>query len=258
MNFVEKKTIHDRLLGVTHMDADRELLGRLVPGHKLVSKRTFNPQSDASSLLWALLDYANEDDIVKHRREVAAKRISVSKESSEELPDASESEDESAESSNSDAAETSDTSPVAADNSMAALPDNIPVSDSALDNEAEVSCVDDPKNEDDIVKHRREVAAKRISVSKESSEELPDASESEDESAESSNSDAAETSDTSPVAADNSMAALPDNIPVSDSALDNEAEVSCVDDPKNEVQSQQDLSKVADKKKSQKSSNTPK
>lgn len=175
MNFVEKKTIHDRLLGVTHMDADRELLGKLVPGHKLVSKRTFNPQSDASSLLWALLDYANEDDIVKHRREVAAKRISVSKESSEELPDASESENESAESSDSDAAETSETSPVAADNSMAASQDNTPVSDSALDNMAP-----------------------------------------------------------------------------------NEAEVSCVDDPKNEVQSQQDLSKVADKKKSQKSSNTPK
>lgn len=54
------------------------------------------------------------------------------------------------------------------------------------------------------------------------------------------------------------MAASPDNIPVSDSALDNEAEGSCVDDPKNEEQSQQDLSKVADKKKSQKSSNTPK
>ena len=163
MNFVEKKTIHDRLLGVTHMDADRELLGRLVPGHKLVSKRTFNPQSDASSLLWALLDYANEDDIVKHRREVAAKRISVSEKSSEKLPDASESEDESAESPNSDAAETSDTSPVAADNSMAASPDNIPVSDSALDNEAEVSCVDDPKNEEQSQQDLSKVADKKKS-----------------------------------------------------------------------------------------------
>lgn len=68
MNFIEKKTIHDRLLGVTHMDADRELLKKHSPGHKLIGARTFNPISDASSLLWVLLDFAPEDDILTHRR----------------------------------------------------------------------------------------------------------------------------------------------------------------------------------------------
>lgn len=72
MNFVEKKNIHDRLLGVTHMDADRELLKKHSPGHKLIGKRTFNPLSDASSLLWALLDFASENEILNNRRSIVA------------------------------------------------------------------------------------------------------------------------------------------------------------------------------------------
>ena len=72
MNFVEKKNIHDRLLGVTHMDADRELLRKHSPGHKLIGKRTFNPLSDASSLLWALLDFASENEILNNRRSIVA------------------------------------------------------------------------------------------------------------------------------------------------------------------------------------------
>ena len=72
MNFVEKKNIHDRLLGVTHMDADRELLKKHSPDHKLIGKRTFNPLSDASSLLWALLDFASENEILNNRRSIVA------------------------------------------------------------------------------------------------------------------------------------------------------------------------------------------
>jgi len=81
MNFVEKKNIHDRLLGVTHMDADRELLKKHSPGHKLIGKRTFNPLSDASSLLWALLDFASENEILNNRRSIVASGSKAAEES---------------------------------------------------------------------------------------------------------------------------------------------------------------------------------
>jgi len=81
MNFVEKKNIHDRLLGVTHMDADRELLKKHSPGHKLIGKRTFNPLSDASSLLWALLDFASENEILNNRRSIVASGSKAEEES---------------------------------------------------------------------------------------------------------------------------------------------------------------------------------
>ena len=80
MNFVEKKNIHDRLLGVTHMDADRELLKKHSPDHKLIGKRTFNPLSDASSLLWALLDFASENEILNNRRSIVASGSKVDEE----------------------------------------------------------------------------------------------------------------------------------------------------------------------------------
>lgn len=81
MNFVEKKNIHDRLLGVTHMDADRELLKKHSPDHKLIGKRTFNPLSDASSLLWALLDFASENEILNNRRSIVASGSKAAEES---------------------------------------------------------------------------------------------------------------------------------------------------------------------------------
>ena len=81
MNFVEKKNIHDRLLGVTHMDADRELLKMHSPDHKLIGKRTFNPLSDASSLLWALLDFASENEILNNRRSIVASGSKAEEES---------------------------------------------------------------------------------------------------------------------------------------------------------------------------------
>lgn len=81
MNFVEKKNIHDRLLGVTHMDADRELLKKHSPDHKLIGKRTFNPLSDASSLLWALLDFASENEILNNRRSIVASGSKAEEES---------------------------------------------------------------------------------------------------------------------------------------------------------------------------------
>ena len=87
MNFVEKKNIHDRLLGVTHMDADRELLKKHSPDHKLIGKRTFNPLSDASSLLWALLDFASgskaEEESVSAKVDEEPAPIKVDEEVSE-------------------------------------------------------------------------------------------------------------------------------------------------------------------------------
>lgn len=98
MNFVEKKNIHDRLLGVTHMDADRELLKKHSPGHKLIGKRTFNPLSDASSLLWALLDFASENEILNNRRSIVASGAKAEGESVpakvEEEPTLAEAEEE--------------------------------------------------------------------------------------------------------------------------------------------------------------------
>lgn len=71
MNFIEKKTQHDNLLGVTHIDADKQLLARVMPNHKLLQRGTFNATVDASDILWALLEYATSDEIVANRRSLA-------------------------------------------------------------------------------------------------------------------------------------------------------------------------------------------
>lgn len=71
MDFILKKNTHDRLLGVTHLEADRELLKQKAPQHDLLKRGIFNRQQDASSILFALLDFATEDEIVTHRRTLA-------------------------------------------------------------------------------------------------------------------------------------------------------------------------------------------
>lgn len=63
------------------MDADRELLKKHSPDHKLIGKRTFNPLSDASSLLWALLDFASENEILNNRRSIVASGFKAEEES---------------------------------------------------------------------------------------------------------------------------------------------------------------------------------
>lgn len=63
------------------MDADRELLKKHSPDHKLIGKRTFNPLSDASSLLWALLDFASENEILNNRRSIVASGSKAEEES---------------------------------------------------------------------------------------------------------------------------------------------------------------------------------
>ena len=72
MDFIEKKNAHDRLLGVTHLEADRELLKQKAPQHNLLKRGIFNRLQDASSILFALLDLATEEEIVRHRRTLAA------------------------------------------------------------------------------------------------------------------------------------------------------------------------------------------
>ena len=72
MDFIEKKNAHDRLLGVTHLEADRELLKQKAPQHHLLKRGVFNRLQDASSILFALLDLATEEEIVRHRRTLAA------------------------------------------------------------------------------------------------------------------------------------------------------------------------------------------
>ncbi|WP_304709336.1 hypothetical protein [uncultured Rikenella sp.] len=72
MDFIAKKNAHDRLLGVTHLEADRELLKQKAPQHHLLKRGVFNRLQDASSILFALLDFATEEEIVRHRRTLAA------------------------------------------------------------------------------------------------------------------------------------------------------------------------------------------
>lgn len=72
MDFIGKKNAHDRLLGVTHLEADRELLKQKAPHHDLLKRGIFNRMQDASSILFALLDFATEEEIVRHRRTLAA------------------------------------------------------------------------------------------------------------------------------------------------------------------------------------------
>ena len=72
MDFIAKKNAHDRLLGVTHLEADRELLKQKAPQHDLLKRGIFNRLQDASSILFALLDLATEEEIVRHRRTLAA------------------------------------------------------------------------------------------------------------------------------------------------------------------------------------------
>ena len=72
MDFIAKKNAHDRLLGVTHLEADRELLKQKAPQHDLLKRGIFNRLQDASSILFALLDFATEEEIVRHRRTLAA------------------------------------------------------------------------------------------------------------------------------------------------------------------------------------------
>ena len=72
MDFIGKKNAHDRLLGVTHLEADRELLKQKAPQHDLLKRGIFNRLQDASSILFALLDFAPEEEIVRHRRTIAA------------------------------------------------------------------------------------------------------------------------------------------------------------------------------------------
>ncbi|WP_425595081.1 hypothetical protein, partial [Rikenella microfusus] len=71
MDFIAKKNAHDRLLGVTHLEADRELLKQKAPQHDLLKRGIFNRRQDASSVLFALLDFATEEEIVRHRRTLA-------------------------------------------------------------------------------------------------------------------------------------------------------------------------------------------
>lgn len=72
MDFIAKKNAHDRLLGVTHLEADRELLKQKAPQHDLLKRGIFNRLQDASSILFALLDFATEEEIVRYRRTLAA------------------------------------------------------------------------------------------------------------------------------------------------------------------------------------------
>lgn len=72
MDFVKKKTAHDNLLGVTHLDADRKLLQKVAPSHKILSRGLFNPKQDAADTLWALLDFASAEEIIANRRQCVA------------------------------------------------------------------------------------------------------------------------------------------------------------------------------------------
>ena len=72
MDFIAKKNAHDRLLGVTHLEADRELLKQKAPQHDLLKRGIFNRLQDASSILFALLDFATEEEIIRHRRTLTA------------------------------------------------------------------------------------------------------------------------------------------------------------------------------------------
>lgn len=91
MNFVEKKNLHDRLLGVTHLEADRELLSKVAPAHNVLKKGIFNPVQAASEILWALLDYCSAEEITQNRRE---KSLSVRKQAKPSKPETSGSKPE--------------------------------------------------------------------------------------------------------------------------------------------------------------------
>ena len=74
MDFIAKKNAHDRLLGVTHLEADRELLKQKAPQHDLLKRGIFNRRQDASSILFALLDFATEEEIIRHRRTLSSSK----------------------------------------------------------------------------------------------------------------------------------------------------------------------------------------
>lgn len=83
MKFEDKKRIHDKLLGVTHIEADRELLKKVSPGHKKLSQSQFNPRQYASELLWILLDLASAEEIIANRRSLADAKEKAAEEKAE-------------------------------------------------------------------------------------------------------------------------------------------------------------------------------
>ena len=72
MNFQEKKKSYGRLRGASHFEADRELLKKLAPSHRLLNKTVFRRSEFAGEILYALLESVPEEEIVKHRREYLA------------------------------------------------------------------------------------------------------------------------------------------------------------------------------------------
>lgn len=71
-SFKEKKLSYGKLRGTSHLEADRELLRQLAPGHQLLKRTVFQPAMHASEILYALIEIADEETIVRNRRQHVA------------------------------------------------------------------------------------------------------------------------------------------------------------------------------------------
>lgn len=76
MEFAEKKTAYEKLMGEKHLEKDTELLKQKNPASAFINAPVVNRSQMQSDVLWDLLDHASEEEILKNRGEEVGSRKS--------------------------------------------------------------------------------------------------------------------------------------------------------------------------------------
>lgn len=67
MNFIQKNEAFLRLKSGDHLEADRALLAKMNPKSQVLTVKYLDREKERKEILYALLDVANEEEIVANR-----------------------------------------------------------------------------------------------------------------------------------------------------------------------------------------------
>jgi hypothetical protein len=77
MNFLLKNRLFHKLQDVEALEADKRLLVERNPGSKVLTVKFFDRHKESKEILYDLLDYATEEEIVNNRTGKAVKVIEI-------------------------------------------------------------------------------------------------------------------------------------------------------------------------------------
>lgn len=92
MNFLKKNELFIKLQAGDHLNADRAFLIRLNPKSKILEQKFFDKDKERKEILYALLDVAEEDEIIASRsgkiivKKASGQKVAIVKKKSKHKP----------------------------------------------------------------------------------------------------------------------------------------------------------------------------